>query len=180
MAGDDDLMDGGHADEIGAEGTEGADFGRGFERGTENGEVDAFGEVSALAVSFLAGEGAEGGGVGPGMSKKRWPAPGRVANRGSLGPSGGVVSGEVDVVGDGDEGAGGDSGLMPPAALVTTRVRQPRRPRTRVGKVTWAFVAFIGVDAALHDGDRDAGDSAEDEVAGVALDRGLGKVRDGA
>jgi len=39
-------------------------------------------------------------------------------------------------------------------------------------------VALVGVDAALHDGYRDAGDDPEDEVAGVAFDGGAGEVRD--
>ena len=43
VAGDDDLVDGGHADEVGAKGAEGADLGGGFEGGAEDGEVDAFG-----------------------------------------------------------------------------------------------------------------------------------------
>ena len=34
------------------------------------------------------------------------------------------------------------------------------------------------MDAALHDGYGDARDGAEDEVAGVAYDGGLGEVRD--
>jgi hypothetical protein len=41
VAGDDDFVDGGHADEVGAEGAEGADLGGGLERGAEDGEVDA-------------------------------------------------------------------------------------------------------------------------------------------
>ena len=34
------------------------------------------------------------------------------------------------------------------------------------------------MDAALHDGDRAPPDGAEDEVAGVACDGGLGEVGD--
>ena len=34
------------------------------------------------------------------------------------------------------------------------------------------------MDAALHDGDGNSGDVAEDEVAGVAFDGGLGEVGD--
>ncbi len=58
VAGDDDLVDGGHTNEIGAEGAEGADFSGGFEAGAEDGEVDAFGEGEALAGGFGDGEGA--------------------------------------------------------------------------------------------------------------------------
>ncbi len=39
-------------------------------------------------------------------------------------------------------------------------------------------VAFVGMDAALHDGYGDARDGAQDEVAGVADDGGLGEVWD--
>lgn len=42
VAGDDDFVDSGHADEVCAEGAEGADLGGGFEGGAEDGEVDAF------------------------------------------------------------------------------------------------------------------------------------------
>ena len=47
MAGDDGFVDGGHADEVGAEGAEGADLGRGLEAGAEDGEVDACGEFGS-------------------------------------------------------------------------------------------------------------------------------------
>ena len=47
VAGDDDLVHGGHADEVGPEGAKGADLGGGLKRGTEDGEVDAFGEMEA-------------------------------------------------------------------------------------------------------------------------------------
>ena len=39
-------------------------------------------------------------------------------------------------------------------------------------------VALVGVNAALHDGDGDVRDGAEDEAAGVARDGGLREVRD--
>ena len=56
VAGNYGFVDGGHADEVGAEGAEGADLGGGFEAGAEDGEVDAFGELEALAGGFLDGE----------------------------------------------------------------------------------------------------------------------------
>lgn len=43
VAGDDDFVNGGHADEVGSEDAEGADLGGGFVAGAEHGEVDAFG-----------------------------------------------------------------------------------------------------------------------------------------
>ncbi len=61
MTGHDDLVDGGHADEIGAQGAEGADLSGGLEGGSEDGEVDAFGEICALAGGLFAGEFAEVG-----------------------------------------------------------------------------------------------------------------------
>ena len=39
-------------------------------------------------------------------------------------------------------------------------------------------VSLVGVDAALHDGERSAGEGAEDEAAGVSLDGGPGEMRD--
>ena len=59
VTGDDDLVDGRHADEVGAQGAECADFSRGFEAGAEDGEVDAFGQAKALAGGLLDGQGAE-------------------------------------------------------------------------------------------------------------------------
>ena len=59
VPGDDDLVDGGHADERGAEGAEGADLGGGFERWAEDGEVDALRQVDLLPVGFPAGESAQ-------------------------------------------------------------------------------------------------------------------------
>ena len=52
VAGDDDLMHGGHADEIGAEGAEGADFRRGFVAGAEDGEIDAVRQGDVLLCCF--------------------------------------------------------------------------------------------------------------------------------
>ena len=66
VAGDDDFVDGGHADEVRAEGAEGADLCGGFEAGAEDGKVDAFCEGEALSGGFGDGEGAERGGVGGG------------------------------------------------------------------------------------------------------------------
>ena len=63
VAGYDDFVDGGHADEVGTEGAEGANFGGGFEAGAEDSEVDAFSEEKLLAGSFFDGEGAEPQGV---------------------------------------------------------------------------------------------------------------------
>ena len=82
VAGDDDFVDGGHADEIGSEGAEGANFGGSFEAGTEDSEVDAFGEEELLAGSFFDGEGAEAEGVGGGHIEE---ALGRGSDEGEAG-----------------------------------------------------------------------------------------------
>ena len=47
VPGDDDLVDGGHADEVCTENAEGADLGGCLEGRTEDGEVDAFRQVEA-------------------------------------------------------------------------------------------------------------------------------------
>jgi hypothetical protein len=60
VTGDGDLVDSGHADEVGAEGAEGADLGGRLVGWTKDGEVDAFGKADVLARSFGLGEGSEG------------------------------------------------------------------------------------------------------------------------
>ena len=103
VAGDDDLVDGGHADEVGAEGAEGADLGGGFEGGAEDGEVDAFGEGEALLVGFGDGEGAEPGRVGGGHVEEALGRSRTSRKTRFVRTERGVGSGEVDVVGDGYE-----------------------------------------------------------------------------
>ena len=105
MAGYDDLVDGGHADEVCAEDAEGADLGGGLEAGTEDREVDTFGEEELLARSFIDGEGTEAAGVGGGHVEEALTGAGDHAEAGLVGAESGVGAGEVDVVGDGDEGA---------------------------------------------------------------------------
>ena len=48
VAGDDDLVNGRHADQIGSKGAEGTDLGGSLVAGTENREIDAFGERDVL------------------------------------------------------------------------------------------------------------------------------------
>ncbi len=55
VSGYDDLVDGGHADEVGAEGAEGTDLGGGLVAGAEDGQVDAFVEGPALFCGFGGG-----------------------------------------------------------------------------------------------------------------------------
>ncbi len=59
VAGYDDLVNGGHADEVGSKGAEGADLCGGLEAGAEDGEVDAFGEEKLLSGGLFDGEGSE-------------------------------------------------------------------------------------------------------------------------
>ena len=96
-----------------------------------------------------------------------------------MGPSERILSGEIDVVGDEDELAGGQVGADAPGG-----VGDDQRPYAEAGEhpdgvddVAWR-IALIGVDASLHDGERRAGEGAEDEPAGVAFDGGTREVRD--
>ena len=179
VAGDDDLVDGGHADEIGSEGAEGANFGGSFEAGTEDSEVDAFGEEKLLAGSFFDGEGAEPQGVGGGHVEEALTGAGCHGEARFVGSEGGVGSGEIDVVGDGDDGALGEVGSDASGGVGDDEGLATEEAEDAGGEGDLIHaVAFVGVDAALHDGDRDAGDGAEHEVAGVADDGGLREVRD--
>ena len=105
MAGDDDLVDGRHADEVGSEGAEGADLGGSFEGGAEDGEVDAFGEGEALLLRFGDREGSESGGVGHGHVEEALSGFGADGEARLVGAERRVGSGEVNVIGDGYEGA---------------------------------------------------------------------------
>src|SRR5271168_1534406 len=82
VAGDDGLVDGGHADEVGAEGAEGADLCRGLEGGSEDGEVDACGELEALTGGLFDGEGAKARRVGGGHVEEALACAGNHAKAG--------------------------------------------------------------------------------------------------
>ena len=180
VAGYDDFVDRGHADEVGAEGAEGADFCGGFVAGAEDGEVDAFGEWDVLAGGFGGGELAEARG------SRRWTcrrsagrSRGCAANCGSLGPRAALVPVRLMWSEMQTRPPWPKLLLMPPAALVTMSFVQPSMRENARGEDDFGHrVAFVGVDAALHDGDGDAGDGAEDELAGVALHGGLRPVGD--
>ncbi len=101
------------------------------------------------------------------------------AEAGLVGAEGGVGAGEIDVVGDGDEGAGGVGGVDAAGGVGDDEGGAAEQAEDAGGKGDLRHgVALVGVDAALHDGDGDAGDGAEDEVAGVAFDGGLREVGD--
>src|SRR6185437_3890184 len=99
VPGDDDLVHGGHTDKVGSENAEGADLGWSLIAGAEDGEVDAFGERDILPGSFGLGEGAQGRRIGCGHVEEAW------AELGLIRSEGGVHSGEIDMVGNGDERA---------------------------------------------------------------------------
>jgi len=179
VAGDDDLVDGGHADEVCAEGAEGADLGGGFKAGAEDGEVDAFGEVELLADGLFDGEVAETERVRGGHVEEALAGAGDHGEAGFVGAEGGVGAGEVDVVGDGDDGALGETGADAAGGVGDDEGFAAEKAEDAGGEGDLGEgVALVGVDAALHDGDGDVGDVAEDEFAGVALNGGLGEVRD--
>ena len=179
VAGDDDLVDGGHADERGAEGAEGADFGGGFEGGAEDGEVDALLQRVALTFGFGESECAQSGGVGGGHVEEALGGAGAGGKAWLVGTEGGVLAGEVDVIGDEDEGAGREIRIDAAGGIGDDEraAAEEGEDAGREGDVGKG-VALVGVDAALHDGDGCAGDGANHELAGVADDGGGREVRD--
>ncbi len=183
VAGDDDLVDGGHADQVGSEGAEGTDLGWGLIAGAEDGEVDAFVEGPALSGGFGDGQLAQGGGVGGGHVEEALACRGEEAEAGLVGAEGGVGSGEVDVVGDGDDGSLAVSGIDASGGVGDDEAPDSEDAEDAGGEGDLGHgVSLVGVDATLHDGYRDAGVGAsyrpEDKLAGVADDGGLGEVGD--
>ena len=165
VAGDDGLVDGGHAYEVGAKSAEGADLCGGLERGTEDGEVDAFGELEALVDCLFDSEFAQCGGVGGGHVEEALAGAGDRGEAGFVGAECGVGSGEIDVVGDGDEGALLVAGIDAAGGVGDDEVFAADEAEDSSGEGDLGEgVALVGVDAALHDGYRDRGDGAEDEV----------------
>jgi len=81
------------------------------------------------------------------------------------------------VVGDGDERALCVAGVDPAGCVGDDEsfAADEAEDAGREGDLGEG-VALVGVDAALHDGDGDSGDGAEDEVAGVAFDGGAREV----
>jgi hypothetical protein len=171
VTGYDDLVDGGHADEVGAEGAEGADLGWGLEAGAEDGEVDAFGEEKLLSGCLLDGEGAEFEAVGVAHVEEALACAGDHGEAGLVGAEGGVGSGEVDVVGDGDERALLQVGADASCCVGDDEGLAAEETEDAGGEGDLGDgIALIGVDAALHDGYCDPSDCAQDEVAGVTHD----------
>ncbi len=75
------------------------------------------------------------------------------------------------MVGDGDEGALLQGGADAACGIGNDEGLAAEEAQDTGGEGDLGDgVALIGVDAALHDRNRDSGDGAEDEVAGVALD----------
>ena len=183
VTGDDDLVDGGHAYEVGTQGAEGADLGGGFEAGAEDGEVDALMESEVLRCGFLDGDFAQAGGVGVGHVEE---AGSRTLFEGKtrfIRAECGVGSGEVDVVGDGDQGALGVGGVDAAGGVGDDEGGAAEQAEDAGGEGDLGHgIALVGVDSALHDGDRDSGGGAanrsQDELAGVTDYGGEGPVGD--
>lgn len=163
VAGDDDLVDGRHADEVGAEGAEGADLCRGLVAGAQDGEVDALVEGPILFCGFGYGQFAEGGGVGGGHVEEALTGGGEDAEAGFVGAEGGVGSGEVDVVGDGHDGSLTVAGVDAACGVGDDELADAEETEDAGGEGDLGHgVALVGVDSALHDGYGDSGDGAED------------------
>ena len=103
VTGYDDLVNGGHAYEVGTEDAEGSNFGGCFEGGSEDGKIDAFGEGEVLASGLFDGEGAEARRVGGGHVEETLAGSDRHAEAGFVWAAQRVVSREIDVVRDGDQ-----------------------------------------------------------------------------
>jgi hypothetical protein len=179
VAGDDGFVDGGHAYEVGAEGLEGADFGGSFEGGAEDGEVDALRKWKVLAGGLFEGQGAEARRVGGGHVEEPLAGPQGHAETRFVWATSGIDSGEIDMVGDGDQSAWSvtrvdASGSVGDDEGFATEETEDACRKGDLGD----RVALVGVDAALHDGYGDTCDGSEDEISGVALYGGAGKVGD--
>ena len=66
---------------------------------------------------------------------------------------------------------------MPPAALVRMTAWRPSAPSPHGEGDLERRVAFVVVDTALHDDDGNVAQEPGNDTAGVALDGGLGKMR---
>ncbi len=179
VTGDEDLVDGGHADQVGAEGAEGSDLGGGFVRRAEDGEVDAFGEGNSLLGGLFLSQIAEGFRVGTAHVEEALAGSGDEREARLVGAEGGVGSGEVDVVREDNEASLGVGCVDPPGGVGDDEglAAEETEDACREGDLRHG-VTFIGVDAALHDGYGDACDRSEDEFAGVSGDGGLGETGD--
>jgi hypothetical protein len=179
VAGDEDFVDGGHADEVCAEGAEGADLGGGFVGGAEDGEVDALRERDVLAGGFFEGQGAKEWGVSGGHVEEAQACAVRHGEARFVGAVECVHSGEVDVIGDGDQRALPETGVDASGGVGYDESFAAEQAEDASGKCDFAdVVTLVGVNTALHDGYGDFVDGAEDKVSGVALDGGGGEVGD--
>ena len=166
VPGNDDFVDCRHANQIGSQSAEGADFRRRFEAGPGDAQIDALRELSDGV-----GEQTQALRIGVGHVKEARPEA-FVIRAGDR-----IAAGEIDVVGEQDQLALFRSSRMPPAAFVITRVVIPRRPRTRIGKVTSSgAISLIGVDAALHHRDGSIRNGAENQPAAMPFDARLRKM----
>jgi len=172
VAGDDDLVDRRHADEVGSKSAEGADLCGGLIAGAEDGKIDAFGEEDVLFRSFGLSHAAQSRRVGSGHVEKAG------TESCFVGTEGGVRAGEVDMVGYGHKRALFIAGVDSPGGIGDDERFAAEEAEDASGEGDFGErVALVSVDAALHDGDWDSGDVAEDKLAGVAFDGGLREVR---
>ena len=165
MAGENRLLDGRHADRVGAQHPKRADLGRGLEARSAHGQVHALGEVDL----DLGGRRAQ--------HREQLRVIG-VAQRREARPDGVVVrarqqvhAGHVDVIGDRHQRAGAHRRTQRPGGIgqhEDRRAGRAQRPDRRAQ--CFEIAALVQVRAPLEHGNRDAADRAEDGPAGVPLD----------
>ena len=168
-----DFRDGGHADQVGADGAQIANFGGSFVAGTGQSGVDAFIEADVIAVAFADGHFAKAAVVRDGHVRKTQ------AEAFVVRASERAYALQIDVIFDDDELA-----LNEFAFDAAGGVGKDNRFHAHTGEDAngegdlFGGIAFVEMDAALHSGDRDVADRAEDELAGMADGSGLREIGD--
>ena len=175
MAGDDDFGDCGHANGIGADGAQEAQVGGAFKGGAAEPGVDAFAQFYPGFGRGLAGEVAELAVVGLAhIGEAR-------AEFVKVGADEGVEAHHADqvkVVGDEHQVAGGVGGVDGAGGVGDDEGLDAEALHDADGQGDLGHgVAFVEVDAALHDEHGLVFEAADDELAGVAGDGGFGPVR---
>lgn len=159
---DDGLGSGAHADEVGAQAGEGADFCRGFERGTADRGVDAVGEGNAFGSGGGVEAVAEIGIVDLGEIDK-----GRAVGDAAQG----VVAHEQEVIGESDEGAGLEIGTDAAGGIGEAEIANSQGGEDANGEGDGGKgMAFVEVGTTGEDGDGNGAEAAEDESAGMTRD----------
>lgn len=172
VASHDDFMHSGHADEIGAEGVEGTDFGGGLITRAEHGKIDTFSERDVLATGFRMCEGAQTGRVSRRHIEEARTEPGLV------GAEGGIGSGEIDVIGDGNQRALLITGVDASSSIGDDEGLAAEQTEDADGEGNLGRgVSLIGMSTTLHNNYRNSGDMTKDEFAGMAFNCRLRKMR---